>query len=122
MRLIMMAGVAMGAVLLQTPTASPAAAKGENCLPPAVRASLAQVRRQFGGATVISTYRKGARIRGSGKPSYHASCRAADFVAAQGNHRNVVRWLYANHNGGVGTYSRMGHIHIDNGPYVRWHH
>ena len=28
-----------------------------------------------------------------------------------------------NHSGGVGTYScGMHHIHIDNGPHVRFHH
>ncbi|NJM55662.1 MAG: hypothetical protein HC841_06935 [Verrucomicrobiae bacterium] len=70
---------------------------------------------------ILSTYRPGARIAGSGKSSLHASCRAVDFKPTR-NHAKVVAWLKANHGGGVGTYSgSMNHIHIDNGAYVRFH-
>lgn len=92
----------------------------EGCLPSVLKTRLAQIRKTFGKVTVVSTHRKGARIRGSGKPSYHASCRAVDFVPPSGRYSTVVRWLYANHEGGVGTYTCMSHIHIDNGPNVRW--
>jgi uncharacterized protein YcbK (DUF882 family) len=100
--------------------ASPAQAAGESCLPPVLKTRLAQIRKQFGPIKVISTFRKGAKIRGSGKRSYHANCRAADFIPPRGKYKIVVRWLYANHEGGVGTYRCMNHIHIDNGPNVRF--
>lgn len=113
--------LALAAILLLVPlvVVSPAEAN-EGCLPSVLRTRLAQVRKRFGSANVVSTYRKGARIRGSGKASYHASCRAVDFVPPSGKYSAVVRWLYANHEGGVGTYTCMSHIHIDNGPNVRW--
>lgn len=101
-----------------------AAARGattsESCLPKSLKTRLAQVRKTFGRIEVVSTHRPGARINGSGKTSYHANCRAVDFVPPSGKYRAVVRWLYANHEGGVGTYTCMSHIHIDNGPNVRW--
>ncbi len=94
-----------------------------NCLPGSVKSRLAQIRRKFGSIRIVSTHRPGARIAGSGKRSYHASCRAVDFHPPKGKHSAVVRWLKKNHKGGVGTYScGMHHIHIDNGPRVRFHH
>lgn len=101
-------------------TTTTASAASESCLPSSLRARLAQVRSQFGPIRVISTHRPGARIAGSGRPSYHASCRAVDFVPPPGRYGAVAAWLQANHGGGVGTYS-SGHIHIDDGAYVRFH-
>jgi hypothetical protein len=93
------------------------------CLPASVKARLNQIRKKFGPVKVISTHRPGARIAGSGKRSYHASCRAVDFHPPKGKYRQVLAWLKANHKGGVGSYScGMHHIHIDNGPKVRYHH
>lgn len=93
-----------------------------SCLPAVLKTRLNQIRSKFGPITVVSTYRPGARINGGRRPSYHASCRAADFIPS-GNYHVIVNWLYANHEGGVGTYScGMRHIHIDNGPKVRFHH
>ena len=104
------------------PTATPALALSTKCLPGIIKQRMAQIRRKFGKITVVSTYRRGARIRGTGKPSYHASCRALDFIPPRGKYRAVAKWLKANHAGGVGTYScKMHHIHIDNGPRVRFH-
>ena len=105
-------------------TSSPAHAhtSSTGCLPASVRGALVQVQKRFGHIQVVSTHRPGARIAGSGRQSYHASCRAADFSAPSGKHAAVVAWLKSNFSGGVGTYScSMHHIHIDNGPYVRWH-
>jgi uncharacterized protein YcbK (DUF882 family) len=99
---------------------APAAAASESCLPGVLKQRLSQIRKRFGSISVVSTGRPGAKIRGSGKASYHASCRAADFVPPRGKYGEVTRWLYANHEGGVGTYTCMNHIHIDNGPSVRW--
>ena len=71
---------------------------------------------------MISAHRPGARIAGSGRMSYHASCRAVDFNPPRGKYQQVASWLKANHRGGVGTYScGMHHIHIDSGPAVRFH-
>ena len=102
-------------------TSANAASTG--CLPGSVKAKLAQIRSKFGPVRIVSTHRPGARIAGSGKRSYHASCRAVDFHPPRGKHRQVASWLKRNHSGGVGTYScGMHHIHIDNGPRVRFHH
>ncbi|MEM1306605.1 MAG: D-Ala-D-Ala carboxypeptidase family metallohydrolase [Pseudomonadota bacterium] len=103
-------------------TTPSAKAASQKCLPGVLKKRLAQIRKKFGKVTVISTFRRGARIRGTGRPSYHASCRAVDFNPPRGKYRAVARWLKANHSGGVGTYScKMHHIHIDNGPRVRFH-
>ena len=111
--------------LLTTPTltsAASAATSSTGCLPASVRSTLSQIEKKFGRIQVVSTHRPGARIAGSGHTSFHASCRAADFAAPAGKHAAVVSWLRSNFSGGVGTYScSMHHIHIDNGPHVRWH-
>jgi hypothetical protein len=105
-----------------TITQAAMAAPGSGCLPGVLKQRLAQIRKKFGQVKIVSTFRRGARIRGSGKPSFHASCRAVDFHPPRGKYAAVARWLKANHGGGVGTYScRMNHIHIDNGPRVRFH-
>ena len=97
-------------------------AQSTGCLPGDVKSALWQIQKKFGSIQVVSTHRPGARIAGSGRQSYHASCRAVDFKAPSGKHGAVVSWLKSNFSGGVGTYScSMHHIHIDNGPQVRWH-
>jgi hypothetical protein len=93
-----------------------------SCLPASVKARLAEVEARFGKVSIVSTFRRGARIAGSGHPSLHADCRAVDFKV-RGNQAGAAAWLKATHEGGVGTYSgQMSHIHIDNGPPYRWHH
>lgn len=95
---------------------------GTSCLPAVLNTRLSQIRSKFGPISVISTHRPGARINGGRRPSFHASCRAADFIPSR-NYREIVNWLHANHDGGVGTYGcGHRHIHIDNGPRVRFHH
>lgn len=94
-----------------------------NCLPSSLKRKVNQLESKFGRIRIISTFRRGARIAGTGRVSKHASCRAIDFKPAKGQYRQVVRWLRATHGGGLGTYScAMHHIHIDNGPKLRWHH
>lgn len=116
---IMMAVIALTA----PPLASRADAQGRGCLPGVLKQRLAQISSKFGRPRIISTHRRGARIAGTGRRSYHASCRAVDFKPPSGKYRQVVAWLKSNHGGGVGTYScGMHHIHIDNGPRVRYHH
>jgi Peptidase M15 len=111
------------AVSLNFVTRDSAQAAGSSCLPASLKSKLAEIRSKFGPIRIVSTHRPGARIAGSGKRSYHASCRAVDFNAPSGQYGKVVAWLKQNHSGGVGTYScGMHHIHIDNGPRVRFHH
>ncbi len=102
-------------------TAAPTTAEA-SCLPASLKRTLNQIEKKFGSVSIVSTSRPGARISGSGRPSLHASCRAVDFNPPRGKYTQVANWLKANHDGGVGTYScGMHHIHIDNGPSVRFH-
>ena len=119
-------GAAMFVMLSTVPSmtvfTTEAQAASTKCLPASLKHRLHQMRKKFGRIRVISTYRPGARIAGSGRPSYHASCRAVDFHPPRGKYRAVVNWLRKVHKGGLGTYScGMRHIHIDNGPKVRFH-
>lgn len=89
------------------------------CVPASLKARLAEIRAKFGPVTVISTLRRGAQVRFSGRPSRHAACRAVDFKV--GNKAAVYRWLDKVHNGGVGIYhGACSHIHIDDGERARW--
>jgi uncharacterized protein YcbK (DUF882 family) len=97
-----------------------AEAASESCLPGVLKSRLSQIRSKFGPIKVVSAHRPGAKIRGSGKASYHGSCRAVDFVPPSGKYSTVLRWLYGNHEGGIGSYTCMNHIHIDNGPNIRF--
>jgi Peptidase M15 len=80
-------------------------------------ALLDRIESRFGPVNVISGYRPGARIAGTGRISRHASGNAVDIDA--GSRKGaIVRWLIANHhNGGTMTYSDMSHIHVDIGPH-----
>jgi uncharacterized protein YcbK (DUF882 family) len=123
-RLVMFAIIMLVGVTLTAHSASAArATENPSCLPGSVKNMLNKVRSKFGKITLVSTNRPGARIRGSGRRSYHASCRAADFLPPRGKYGAVVAFLKSNWSGGVGTYScNFHHIHIDNGPKVRFHH
>jgi hypothetical protein len=83
----------------------------------AALALLERIETQFGGVNVISGYRPGARIAGSGRVSRHASGNAIDFEA--GSRKGaIIKWLVANHkSGGTMTYADMSHIHVDIGPH-----
>ena len=86
------------------------------CLPASVKAKLNYIERHFGRVTVISTYRKNARIAGSGKPSKHRFCGAADFHV-KGNKAAAIRWLWKQR-GEVILYSgHFHHIHIAEGNW-----
>lgn len=112
------AAVALG-VLMALPDETDASA---SCLPRELRARLGEINKKFGKVEIVSTYRAGARMPG-GQQSFHASCRAVDFNPPRGKYSQVASWLKSNHGGGVGTYScGMHHIHIDNGPRIRFHH
>lgn len=90
------------------------------CLKPSARAVLARIQARFGKVQIISTCRRGAKIRRTGKRSKHATGEAIDFKVPGRSKAEVVNWLRANHSGGVMTYRNFGHIHVDIGPrYVR---
>lgn len=94
----------------------------ESCLPPSLQTELAQIRNLFGPINVTSTHRPGAVVTGTDHASKHRFCRAVDFHPGRGKYRAVLKWLRANHTGGLGTYSgRYTHIHIDDGAGYRWH-
>jgi hypothetical protein len=95
---------------------SRSAGTSRTCLSPSARNLLGRIEAQFGSVGIVSTCRPGAVIAGSGRPSRHASGNAIDFNAPAGKKADVVRWLIANHRaGGVMTYARMNHIHVDIG-------
>jgi uncharacterized protein YcbK (DUF882 family) len=102
--------------------ATPSSAQtSTSCLPSSVKATLNQIRAKFGPVQVVSTYRRGAVIAGTGRRSLHASCRAVDFNAPAGKRSQVIAWLRTNHKGGLGIYScGMSHLHIDNGGHYTW--
>ncbi len=86
-------------------------------LTPAALALLDRIETAFGPVNVISGYRPGARIAGSGRISRHASGNAIDFDAGS-RKGSIVKWLIANHKtGGTMTYSDMSHIHVDIGQH-----
>lgn len=86
-----------------------------SCLKASARALLNRIESRFGRVQVISTCRKGATIRGTGKPSKHRYGLAVDFKAP-GRKAAIVSWLRKNHSGGgTMTYSNHGHIHVDIG-------
>jgi hypothetical protein len=111
------------ALLALTYSGAEAAGNPTGCLPGSLKNTLSTLRAKFGPISIVSTHRPGARIAGTRKRSLHASCRAVDFHPPRGKYQAVLSYLLANHNGGVGTYGcAMHHIHIDNGPRVRYNH
>ena len=98
---------------------TPSSAQG--CLPGSLQRTLSEIRAKFGPVRIISTFRRGAIIAGSGRRSLHASCRAVDFYAPAGKRAAVIAWLRSNHSGGLGVYGcKMSHLHIDNGGRYSW--
>lgn len=92
------------------------AGTSRSCLKGSAQSLLNRIEGQFGRVQIISTCRPGARIRGTGKMSKHASGEAIDFNAPKGKKQAVLKWLMANHrSGGTMTYRGMNHIHVDIG-------
>jgi uncharacterized protein YcbK (DUF882 family) len=100
--------------LVATPSIALGASTSTKCLPGSLKARLAEVQRKFGPVKVVSTHRLGARIRGTGRTSLHASCRAVDFVPPRGKYKAVASYLRRANSGYTLTYS-SGHIHLDTG-------
>ncbi len=111
-----MVAVLMAGSLMAFDADARGASASRSCLTSSARNLLSRIEQNFGKVQLISTCRPGARIRGTGKISRHASGNALDFNA--GNRKGaIVRWLIANHrSGGTMTYSGMSHIHVDIGP------
>lgn len=88
-----------------------------SCLTREARALLERIEEKFGPVQLVSTCRPGATIRGTSRPSRHASGNAVDFNA--GSRKDaILQWLVANHHsGGTMTYVGMDHIHVDIGPH-----
>jgi hypothetical protein len=82
---------------------------------PAAQELLSRIEANFGPVTVISTCREHAVVAGSRRPSLHRYGLAFDFRTSR--KAEVVKWLIANHQGGVMTYSHKTHIHADVGPH-----
>jgi uncharacterized protein YcbK (DUF882 family) len=116
------AACAFGLIVVLLAGATPSSAQtSTSCLPATVQSTLNQIRAKFGPVRIISTFRRGAVIAGTGRRSLHASCRAVDFHAPAGKRPAVIAWLRANHKGGLGIYScGMSHLHIDNGGRYTW--
>jgi uncharacterized protein YcbK (DUF882 family) len=92
------------------------------CLPGRLKDMLASIESRFGPVRVISTHRPGARIAGTQHMSLHATCRAVDFHPPAGKYGEVLAYLRAHWNGGIGTYSGQAHhLHVDLGYRKQWH-
>lgn len=90
-----------------------------SCLPASVKAELRKLEKKFGKVRIISTYRKNARVKKTGRRSKHASCRAVDFKIR--NKKAAWKYIRRTWKGGAGVYyGRLNHIHIDNGRRARW--
>ena len=68
------------------------------------------------GSKLISAYRPGARVRGSGKPSLHASKKAVDLV---GNPKCMAAHLRNWPGGRSMDYYAVNHYHISYAPNSR---
>jgi len=103
----------LATVLLLPLSLSEAAAASTSCLPHSIKKKLNEVSRKFGPIQVISTHRPGARIRGSGRQSFHHWCRAVDFIPPKGTYGKVTSYLRSTWSQGYVLTYRSGHIHID---------
>lgn len=89
-------------------------ARSRACLTPRMAEALSNLEDAIGKVHIISTCRPGAKIKGTNRVSRHASGNAVDFKVK--NKKRALKWLIANHRGGIMTYRKMSHIHIDVGP------
>lgn len=79
-----------------------------------------RIKATFPDAEIVSAYRCGARIAGTGHVSYHASGNAIDWTTR--NYRAGIAWSRANASGLTMTYGGMSHIHSDVGRYHTYAH
>jgi len=107
---------ALAFCLMATPALAGVSTK---CLPASVKAKLAHIERNFGKVTVISAYRKNARIAGSGKRSKHSFCGAADFHV-HGNKQAARKWLMGQRGEFIQYSGHHTHWHIADGNFKGW--
>jgi len=104
---------ALALCLMATPALAGVSTK---CLPASVKAKLAHIERHYGKVTVISAYRKNARIAGTGKRSHHADCKAVDFHV-RGNKQGAIRWLWKQPGEVIVYRGHFHHIHVGVGNW-----
>jgi hypothetical protein len=92
---------------------TPARAHSSSCTPSHLTSALKQVEAECGSAKIISAHRPGARIRGTGHVSQHASCDgthgAIDVVFSN---RACALSALRKTNYTILTYGSSSHIHV----------
>jgi hypothetical protein len=108
--------VRRGRYMRHTHTGGSARSVSTAGMPAPLVAAIDSVQRQCPGFRVISGFRRGARVRGSGRASLHASNRAADI--AGGSFQCAYRVL-ADFQGGLSidaTAVKPPHVHLSWAP------
>ena len=91
----------------------------EGCLPNQLKNALSYLRKNYGKVTIISSYRKGARIAGTNHESKHARCQAVDFYVQ--NQEKARQWLWKQPLEVIAYNTRQfHHLHIAIGNYKGW--
>jgi hypothetical protein len=89
-------------------------------LSPRAQSLWGQIKRAFPDAVIVSARRCGARIAGTGQPSYHASGNAIDWKTRR--FAAGVAWSRKHAPGLTMTYPGMSHIHSDVGRWKAYAH
>lgn len=93
--------------------ASPVNAQSGNCTPRHLLSTLRQVEAQCGAAKVVSGYRRGATIRGTGRVSQHSFCNGTNgAIDAVFSNRACALSALRKTKYMVLTYGRSAHIHF----------
>lgn len=109
--------------------ATEAQAQSTNCTPSHLVSALRQVEAQCGSAKIVSSYRRGATIRGTGRTSQHAFCngtngaidavfsnRACALSALRKTRYTILTYGYSNHihigTDGWSNGRRRGSVHV----------
>lgn len=132
---VLAAAVVALAISISHASAAPSDASGnavmyqarapESCAPWAIKNQLERIAAHCGPVTVISTFRRGARVRGSGRPSLHRYCSAAiGAVDFQTRNYRCARAQLSDWSGGQSLDPfAVGHIHLSvGGSEGRFYH
>lgn len=95
-----------------------AASTSLGCLTQKTKSIVEQLKERFGSIVIVSTCRPGAKIAGTGRPSYHRWGMAVDFTPLEAKKKAVVNWLY-DQKVLVMTYFNQPHIHFNIGQGQR---
>lgn len=93
----------------------------QSCVPSILKKYLKLVDQKYGKVIVLSTFRKGAVIAGTRKPSKHAKCQAVDFRVAR-NQAAAAKWLKTQPIEVITYSGSLSHIHIATGSFKGHHH